>query len=82
MAKECMLSAGKLPLGGLPRNSVVRITDCPDGPNLFIMDKAPIKQTKQKTLPNTYLITVKFLNFRTPENFAVIFLKFILKTQT
>ena len=28
MAKECTLSTGKLPLGGLPRNSVVRITDC------------------------------------------------------
>ena len=25
-----MLSTGKLPLGGLPRNSVVRITDHPD----------------------------------------------------
>ena len=30
MVKECMLSTGKLPLGGLPRNSVVRIADCPD----------------------------------------------------
>ena len=30
MAKECMLSTDKLPLGGLPRNSVVRMTDSPD----------------------------------------------------
>ena len=30
MAKECMLSTGKLPLGGLPRNSVARITAHPD----------------------------------------------------
>ena len=30
MAKECTLSTGKLHLGGLPRNSVVRITDHPD----------------------------------------------------
>ena len=30
MAKECVQSAGNLPLGGLPRNSVDRITDCPD----------------------------------------------------
>ena len=32
MAKECTLSTGKLPLGGLPGNicSVVRITDRPD----------------------------------------------------
>ena len=28
MAKECVLSIGKLPLGGLAGNSVVRITDC------------------------------------------------------
>ena len=27
MAKECALSTGNLPLGSLPRNSVVRITD-------------------------------------------------------
>ena len=25
-----MLSTGNMPLGGLPRNSVDRITDCPD----------------------------------------------------
>ena len=30
MVKECALITGKLPLGGLPRNSEVRITDCPD----------------------------------------------------
>ena len=30
MAKEYMLSTGKQPPGGLPRNSVVRITDHPD----------------------------------------------------
>ena len=30
MVKECTLRTGKLPLGGLPRNSVVRITDHPD----------------------------------------------------
>ena len=27
MTKECTLSTGKLPVGGLPRNSVVKITD-------------------------------------------------------
>ena len=26
MTKECMLNTGKVPLGGLPRNRVVRIT--------------------------------------------------------
>ena len=30
MAKECTLSTGELPLGGLPRNSVVRINDRSD----------------------------------------------------
>ena len=30
MAKECMLSTGKLPLGGFPRKSVVKITGRPD----------------------------------------------------
>ena len=30
MAKECTLTIGKLPLGGLPRNGVVMITDRPD----------------------------------------------------
>ena len=30
MAKECILSIGKLPLGGLLRNSVVRISDSPN----------------------------------------------------
>ena len=29
MAKECTLNTGKLPLGGLPRYSVVKISDCP-----------------------------------------------------
>ena len=30
MAKECTLSTYKMPSEGLPRNSVVRITDCLD----------------------------------------------------
>ena len=30
MAKECTLSTGKLPLGGLLRNNVVRINDRPN----------------------------------------------------
>ena len=28
--RKCALSTGSLPLGGLPRNNVTRITDCPD----------------------------------------------------
>ena len=30
MVKECVLSTGNLLQGGLPRNSVDRLTDCPD----------------------------------------------------
>ena len=30
VVKECTVSIGKLPLEGLPRNSVLRITDHPD----------------------------------------------------
>ena len=30
MAKGCAISTGYLPRGGLPRNSVDRITDCSD----------------------------------------------------
>ena len=30
MAKGCVLTTGYLPWGGLPRNSVDRITDCPN----------------------------------------------------
>ena len=30
MVKGCALSIGYLPQGGLPRNSVDRLTDCPD----------------------------------------------------
>ena len=33
MAKGCALSTGYLPRGGLPRNSVDRITDRPDMPS-------------------------------------------------
>ena len=30
MAKRCVLSTGNLPPGGLSRNSVAKITGCPD----------------------------------------------------
>ena len=48
MAKECMLSTDKLPLRGLPRNSVVRLTDHPDKASVFTVDaKLQIKQNDQ-----------------------------------
>ena len=49
--KECMLSTSKLPLGGLPRNSLVWITDCPRHDKLFTVDvKQKIKKTS-RTFP-------------------------------
>ena len=44
MSKECKLSTGKLPLGGLPRNSVVRINDHPDMTSARIKQKITISQ--------------------------------------
>lgn len=50
MAKEFTLSTGKVPLCGLPRNSVVRITDCPDMTSAVDCgNKASTQPTKQKT---------------------------------
>ena len=51
MAKECMLSTGILPLGGLPRNSVVRVTDPPDMPQLFTVD---VKHQNKRTNDDMY----------------------------
>ena len=47
MAKGCELSTGYLPRGGLPRNSVDRITDCPDMTSVTVDVKHQPKQTKQ-----------------------------------
>ena len=46
MAKGCELSTSYLPRGGLPRNSVDRITDCSDMTSVDV--KYQPKQTKQK----------------------------------
>ena len=49
MAKECMLiNTGKLPLGGLLRNSVVRITQ------LFTVDVKQIKQTNNIVIDHLF----------------------------
>ena len=53
MAKECALITGKLPLGGLPRNSVVRIIDCPD------MTSAVDRGHKASTQPTMFDISVQ-----------------------
>ena len=48
MAKWCALSPGKLPRGGLPKNSVDRITDRPDMTSaVYRGRKEPTKTNKQ-----------------------------------
>ena len=49
MAKECMLSTGKPSLGGLPNNSVVKITDRRD------MTTAVYHERKASTQPTKHL---------------------------
>ena len=44
MAKECVLSTGKLPLRGLPRNGEFRITDSPNMTSAVYRIKHQIKQ--------------------------------------
>ena len=47
MAKEWALSTGNLPRGGLPRNSVDRITDRPDMTSAIDLRCQALTQTKQ-----------------------------------
>ena len=49
MAKESMLSTGKLPLGGLPRKSVVRITVRPDITSAAYRGRKTSIQTNKET---------------------------------
>ena len=51
MAKECALCNGKMPLGGLTRNSVVRITYRPD------MTSAVDHGRKASTQPTQHMTT-------------------------
>ena len=54
MAKGCALSTGHLPRGGLPRNSVDRITDRPDFTSSVDHEhKASNKQTNNQPLVST-----------------------------
>ena len=58
MAKGCALSTGYLPRGGLPRNSVDRITDRPDMTSAVDRGRKsinPNKQTKLDSLPTLAL---------------------------
>ena len=47
MAKGCALSTGYLPRGGLPRNSVNRITDRPDMTSAFDRGRKASTQTNK-----------------------------------
>ena len=49
MAKECMLSIGKLPLGSLPRNSMVKITDRPGMTSAVYHGSKATKQTYKES---------------------------------
>ena len=53
MAKECALSTGYLPRGGLPRNLVDRITDRPDMTSGVDRGRKSINPNKQR---NTTII--------------------------
>ena len=49
MAKGCALSTGYLPRGGLPRNSVDRITDRPDMTSAVDRGRKTLTQTNKQT---------------------------------
>ena len=64
MAKGCALSTGYLPQGGLPRNSVERITDRPDMTSAVDRGRKPSTQTnKQKRSETKYLAQAKSQDF-------------------
>ena len=46
LEKEWALNTGKLLLGGLPRNNVVKLGDSPNMTSDVLMDVKQIKQTK------------------------------------
>ena len=50
MAKECTLSAGKLPMRGLPRKSVVMVTDRVDMTSAVYCECLKQQMKQNKTL--------------------------------
>ena len=65
MVKECMLSSGKLPLGGLPRNNVVRITDLPDMTSAVYSGRKATNQTNKQTKNRVNdIIRISFIYFQ------------------
>ena len=60
MAKGCALSTGYLPRGGLPKNSVDRITDRPDMTSAFDHGRKASTQTNKKTRCDNLKTSVLF----------------------
>ena len=62
MVKECALSTGKLPVGGLPWDSVVRINDRPDMTSAVDSGhKASTQPTNQLLSASVFCQTAKLL---------------------
>ena len=62
MVKECRLSSGKLPLGGLLRTSVVRMTDRPNMASAVYRGRKATSQTNKQEVMDKYL-KLSFLSF-------------------
>ena len=58
MVKECTISTGKLPLGDLPRNSQIRITDRPDMTSSVYLVREAINRVYYT--PKGYIVPAEF----------------------
>ena len=61
MAKGCALSTGYLPRGGLPRNSVDRITDRPDMTSAVDRGRKASTQTNKQIKLSPYMRKFDFM---------------------
>ena len=59
MAKRCALSTGNLLRGGLPRNSVDRITDRPDMTSSVYLGRKASTQTTNKQTHNYFAVNLE-----------------------
>ena len=82
MAKECALSTCYLPRGGLPRNSVDRITDRPDMTSAVDRGRKASTQTNETNRPRIWhvVLTENFDRSEclTKENIFILFLSYHL----
>ena len=63
MAKGCALSTDYLPRGGLPRNSVDRITDRPDMTSAVDSGRKATTQTKNQKIIRRYHVSIRIQHF-------------------